>query len=122
MITQTPFDRRLDAAPRPLRGRALGARLWPVVLAPAAIVALALAFPGHAHATKPQKGFEPTLPTDPATPPSNGAIFNVHAGYASLVEGARAHAVGDLLTIVLVETSARRSRRLERLRKAAASA
>jgi len=103
MITQTPFDRPLNVAPRPLRGRALGARLWPLVLAPAAIVALALAFPGHAHATRPQKGFEPTLPTDPATPPSNGAIFNVHAGYASLVEGARAHAVGDLLTIVLVE-------------------
>jgi flagellar L-ring protein precursor FlgH len=35
--------------------------------------------------------------------PADGAIFNASAGYAGLVEGRRAHAVGDPLTIVLVE-------------------
>lgn len=65
---------------------------------------LALACPGQADAaTKRQKGFEPSLPAEPATPPSAGAIFNVNLGYAPLVGGARAHAVGDVLTIVLVE-------------------
>jgi flagellar L-ring protein precursor FlgH len=101
MMTDSPFDRQLDAA-RPSTP-ALGVRFWPLVMAPAGIVALALAFSGHAHATTPKKGFEPTLPTDPAAPPSAGAIFNVHAGYSALVEGPRAHAVGDVLTITLVE-------------------
>jgi flagellar L-ring protein precursor FlgH len=94
----SPFDHHFDAAP----GRP-GQRLWPLVLVCAALFALVLAVPGHARATKPQKGFEPTLPTEPATAPLAGAIFNVHAGYAGLVEGPRAHAVGDLLTINLVE-------------------
>ena len=38
-----------------------------------------------------------------APPPANGAIFQVSAGYGGLYEGARARAVGDPLTIVLVE-------------------
>jgi len=105
MMTDGPFDRQFDAAlvPAPPPGAALGARLWPLILAPAAIVALALACPGRGHATSPQKGFDATPPADPATPPLAGAIFNIHAGYAGLVEGPRAHAVGDLLTISLVE-------------------
>ena len=42
--------------------------------------------------------------------PANGAIFQAVNGYAGLYEGARARAVGDPLTIVLVErTSASKS-------------
>jgi flagellar L-ring protein precursor FlgH len=62
-----------------------------------------MALPDAAWATQPKKGFEPTLPVATTPQPSNGAIFNVNAGYASLIEGPRAHAVGDLLTILLVE-------------------
>ena len=100
MIPDSPFDRM---AHTPRAAHSAGHRLWPIVLAPATIVALALAFPGPAHATRPQKGFDPTLPTETAAPPSAGAIFNVNAGYAGLIEGPRAHAVGDVLTINLVE-------------------
>jgi flagellar L-ring protein precursor FlgH len=48
------------------------------------------------------------LPSAPA--PANGAIFQAANGYAGLYEGSRARAVGDPLTIVLVErTSASKS-------------
>ncbi len=39
----------------------------------------------------------------PAPAPANGAIFQVANGYGGLYEGARARAVGDPLTIILVE-------------------
>ncbi|MBN2973607.1 flagellar basal body L-ring protein FlgH [Roseomonas aeriglobus] len=42
-------------------------------------------------------------PPPPATPPANGAIFQVSSGYGGLYEGARARAVGDPLTIILTE-------------------
>lgn len=42
-------------------------------------------------------------PRPPVAAPANGAIFQVSAGYGGLYEGARARAVGDPLTIVLVE-------------------
>ncbi len=49
-------------------------------------------------------------PVRPAPPPANGAIFQAANGYGGLYEGARARAVGDPLTIVLVErTSASKS-------------
>lgn len=101
MMPDNPFGR--PAHPN-RASRSLGLRLWPLVLAPATIVALALAFPGHARASGPQKGFDPTLPTQTIAPPSAGAIFNVNAGYAGLIEGTRAHSVGDVLTINLVES------------------
>ncbi|MBR0553111.1 flagellar basal body L-ring protein FlgH [Stakelama marina] len=51
-----------------------------------------------------------TVPPPPAPPPANGSIFQASQGYAGLYEGSRAHAVGDPLTIVLVEhTSATKS-------------
>ena len=51
-------------------------------------------------------GFEPTLPDAAATlPPTSGSIFNVNTGYAALYEGQRARAVGDLLTILLIEST-----------------
>ena len=54
---------------------------------------------------KPREGFAPTLPTPvTAARVADGSIFNVAAGYAPLVSGSRAHALGDTLTIVLVET------------------
>lgn len=46
------------------------------------------------------------LPQPAADAQPNGAIFQVASGYAALHEGWRAHRVGDLLTIVLVERTA----------------
>lgn len=54
----------------------------------------------------PETGFEATLPLPaPAMPAADGSIFNVHAGYAPLHEGLRARAVGDPLTILLMEST-----------------
>lgn len=47
--------------------------------------------------------YAPSFPAEPAPPPANGAIFQADHGYAPLTSGARAAAVGDVLTIVLVE-------------------
>ena len=54
---------------------------------------------------QPSAGFEPALPPLAETQPhaANGSIFNVNSGYAALVTGNRAHAVGDLVTILLYE-------------------
>jgi flagellar L-ring protein precursor FlgH len=63
----------------------------------------ALAKPLFGKNTAPA-GFEATTPAPlPAPRAADGAIFNAAAGYAPLVEGNRARAVGDPLTIVLVE-------------------
>ncbi len=53
----------------------------------------------------PPPEFAVTMPRAPAPvpPPANGAIFQATNGYAGLYEGNRARAVGDPLTIVLVE-------------------
>lgn len=75
-------------------------RLFPLA---ALVLGIAGSAPGPAYATQPKKGFDPTLPVATTAAPSSGAIFNVNAGYSALVEGPRAHAVGDVLTIVLVE-------------------
>lgn len=50
-------------------------------------------------------GFAATLPPVPEAAPrqSNGAIFSTVAGYAPLHFGQRAHRVGDLVTVVLME-------------------
>lgn len=81
-----------------------------------AVAALA-ASPAHAGLFGSKKAVPPpeyqvTLPpvVRPAPAPANGAIFQASNGYAGLYEGARARAVGDPLTIVLVErTSASKS-------------
>lgn len=69
-----------------------------------ALVAL-LACGAPAMAKKPPRpSFEAALPAPPpATRAADGAIFNLAAGYAPLIEGLRARAVGDPLTIRLVE-------------------
>lgn len=99
-MLDSPFDRLARAGDTHPRRRA---RL--VVLALGALVvggAVALATPVSAK-NRPPAGFEPALPPPPAAPLANGAIFNVAVGYAGLVEGRRARAVGDPLTVVLVE-------------------
>jgi flagellar L-ring protein FlgH len=85
------------------------ARTWAPALAGVAL-ACALASPAHAgiFGKKKPKAPPPEFVTivaqpEPTPPPANGAIFQVSRGYAGLYEGARARAVGDPLTIVLVE-------------------
>lgn len=58
-------------------------------------------------AKKPRlSGYEATLPAPaPVAQPATGSIFNASNGYASLYEGMRARAVGDVVTIRLVETT-----------------
>lgn len=53
----------------------------------------------------PNPGFAAALPPAPAEyAPQNGAIFQQTSGYAALHEGNRARHVGDLVTVVLVES------------------
>ncbi|AYJ85211.1 flagellar basal body L-ring protein FlgH (plasmid) [Sphingomonas paeninsulae] len=67
---------------------------------PAAMVAaLTLLTGGKA----PPQDFGPTLASRPLITPANGAIFQASGGYSALTSGARAGAVGDILTIALVE-------------------
>jgi flagellar L-ring protein precursor FlgH len=47
--------------------------------------------------------FSPSQPSAPQISPANGAIYQASAGYAPLTSGARASAVGDILTIILAE-------------------
>lgn len=56
---------------------------------------------------EPAKGFEAALPAPPPAPAANvdGSIFSASQGYAPLYLGNRASAVGDPLTIMLVETT-----------------
>ena len=67
----------------------------------AALLALVLA---GCESARPA-GFAATLPPPPpaAQAPASGAIFNASMGYAPLHYGQRAHRVGDLVTVVLVE-------------------
>ena len=51
-------------------------------------------------------GFAATLPVPPpVAKPADGAIFSAATGYAPLIDGRRARAVGDVLTIVLLEST-----------------
>lgn len=90
-------SRRLRGNPAPRRA-ALGC------LATLAMTSLAVAPPAVA-GPKPKPGFEPALPAAPAPRAADGAIFNAAAGYAPLYLGTRARAVGDPLTILLVEST-----------------
>jgi flagellar L-ring protein precursor FlgH len=47
----------------------------------------------------------PVLPAEPVAAASNGSIFQASQGYAGLVTGTRARALGDMVTIVLVENT-----------------
>ncbi len=53
----------------------------------------------------PRAGFNAALPPPPpAYAPRNGAIYQAADGYAALHEGTRARRIGDLVTVVLVES------------------
>lgn len=69
-----------------------------------ALAAISLASCGM-EGGNPRPGFTATLPT-PITldAPRNGAIFQPANGYAALHQGTRARRVGDLVTILLVES------------------
>jgi flagellar L-ring protein precursor FlgH len=77
------------------------------LVAMAVIAATALqASPALARKDKPLPGFEATMPVITQAPPApDGSIFNASAGYAPLHVGLRARAVGDPLTILLVEST-----------------
>lgn len=70
---------------------------------PAGLATLLLAACG---ADGPAPGFAAALPPPPSIEeaPRNGAIFQVASGYAGYHEGMRARRVGDLVTIILVES------------------
>lgn len=69
-----------------------------------AVTALVPTDADAARKPKPSE-FDASFAPSPAPRPANGAIFQAEGGYASLVEGARAARVGDLLTILLVEST-----------------
>ena len=64
-------------------------------LLPAALLLMAAARPSAEH--------QPTFAPPPPERPTNGAIFQADFGYSPLTSGQRAGAVGDVITIVLVE-------------------
>jgi flagellar L-ring protein precursor FlgH len=106
----SPFDALFDKALRTERLRGLsprpglGLKLLAVLAVPALITAAMLvAAPTAKARNRPGAGFEPSLPTVATPRPADGSILNLANGYAGLVEGARAHAVGDSLVIVLAE-------------------
>lgn len=72
-----------------------------------AFLALALLVtPDAALAKKPPRGFEASVPQDAvAQRPADGSIFNASAGYTALIQGSRAHGVGDVVMIILSETT-----------------
>jgi flagellar L-ring protein precursor FlgH len=54
-------------------------------------------------AARPAQDYTASLPTAAPAPVANGAIFQASGGYAPLTSGQRAAAVGDVITIVLIE-------------------
>ncbi len=73
-----------------------------------ASVALLGAMTSACMSEKPSAGFAAALPPTPVALPvdrANGGIFQASTGYAPLYTGNRARAVGDPLTILLVEST-----------------
>lgn len=96
-------------ASRSPRGFGISNNWIEVALAAAtALLVLAALAPGQADAhKKPKEDFTVVRPVaTPVVAPANGSIFQTGDGYAALYEGWRARAVGDPLTIVLVERTA----------------
>jgi flagellar L-ring protein precursor FlgH len=54
---------------------------------------------------RPQESFAATLPAELPARPVDGSIFSASQGYAPLYRGTRAHAVGDAVTILLIEST-----------------
>ncbi len=110
----SPFDAVFDAASgsgpdrtadrKPLGLRLLALLLVPLIVLALIVLALIVPFsPAQAKPLRPAEGFAPAAPAAPAPRPADGSIFNIAASYIGLVEGRRAHAVGDPLTIMLTE-------------------
>ncbi|WP_422059261.1 flagellar basal body L-ring protein FlgH [Sphingopyxis sp.] len=77
----------------------------PRKLSKLAMMALVLASaPAFAKDKVAPDAFAVSMPAPPPAPPSNGAIFQ--SGYTPLTSGGRAGAVGDIITIQLVERTA----------------
>ena len=89
-----------DNRPSPNPSRKRKENLWTAALC-------ALVFATQAHASpKPKPGFEAALPLPlPAPKAPDGGIFNAANGYAALYDGHRARAIGDPVTIVLIENT-----------------
>ncbi len=64
---------------------------------------LGLIFVALVAAKAPKPSYAPAAAPPVVEAPANGAIFQVARGYTPLTSGARAGAVGDILTIALVE-------------------
>ena len=67
--------------------------------------AMAAFLVGPALAKRPPAGFAASVPPAVPAPQGNGSIFSASLGYSPLVSGLRAHGVGDMVTIVLSETT-----------------
>lgn len=69
-------------------------------------VALWVGLNSACNAAEPASGFAASLPAPPSVQPAvNGSIFQTGDSYVPLHMGNRARAVGDLVTIMLVETT-----------------
>ena len=78
-----------------------------IALSASLIATLAVA-PADARKQKLQPqvtDFSATMPVAPPAPPADGSIFHASYGYAPLTSGARAAMVGDLITVVLTEST-----------------
>ena len=72
-------------------------------------------------AKTPPKGFAPSIPVVTAPRIADGSIFNVNAGYAPLIEGNRARAVGDIVNIVLAEATTTNKTAVTKTQRAASA-
>ena len=69
-----------------------------------ALFAAMMLFTTSAAATAPPAVFAAAVPQAPPPPEVTGGIFRTDQGYAGLHEGRRARAIGDPLTILLIES------------------
>ncbi len=70
-----------------------------------ALLTALMLFTTSAAAKTPPAVFAAAVPPAPPPPEANGAIFQPETGYAGLHEGRRARAIGDPLTILLIENT-----------------
>jgi flagellar L-ring protein precursor FlgH len=94
------WNYRCEVKPEGGRSRARGTTL----LAATVVAAAALAASPAMAKKHRETGFEAVLPVAAPQRPADGSIFSA-AAYAPLYGGTRAHAVGDALTILLVEST-----------------
>ena len=77
--------------------------LWGPAFAAAAALVVAPVGAKKSKAPEPDMVYAPAAPLAQPAPPADGAIFHAAYGYAPLTAGARAAAVGDVITILLAE-------------------